>query len=281
MRGLYSVQALPVDPEGVDITIYRDTAKEAVAWKDAQAKTGKYRKFLLRHAVSAWDVYDGSGKLEYLCNDVVDEYRNENTKEFKIDRQAFIDKARAHIGNDYTCVVVLEAQQNACAADHSNFVIMSQIMLLQGLAEDKKHICVVESQDWGCRVIGLFMDVAKLSEAAIDKFLDRYCHLSKSWPLSGSHHLEVLSSRLSTIRRDYLVDVVGSVMPDEEASIAAKFNMLSASDDKLKVLAQKVVSTLSYALEISAPGAPEVFDEDCVIEKRRELQSAYLELFCP
>lgn len=281
MRGLYSVQALPVDPAGLDITIYRDTAKEAVAWKDAQAKTGKYRKFLLRHAVAAWDVYDGSGKLEHLCDNVVNEQQREVNKEFKVDRQAFIQKAKAQIGSEYTCVVVLEAQQNACAADHSNFVVMSQIMMLQGSSEDKKHICVVESQDWGCRVIGLFMNVAKLSETAIDKFLDRYAWLVKSWPLAGDHHLEVLSSRLSTIRRDYLLDVVGSVMRSEEESIAAKFNMLSASDEKLKVLAQKVVDTLSYALEISAPGAPEMFDEDCVREKRDEILSVYSELFCP
>jgi hypothetical protein len=279
MQGLYSVQAVSIHPDLGDVTIYRETAAEAVAWKTKQAATGQFSRFFLRHAINAWDVYTGDGKLEHLCDDINAGDDREITDACSVDRAEFVARARKQIGERFTCAVALEAHRDACAADHSNFVVLSQLLLLNGAAADKQHMCVVESRDWQCRVIGLFIDVEKLSTAAIDKFLDRYPYLVKSWPLSGSHHLNVLATRLSTIRQDYLADVVGQLMHNESTAIAAKFNVLAASDAQRKQLADKLVQTLAGAIEIEKVGGPELFDEEQVANKRHELLEAYTSVF--
>lgn len=279
MQGLYSIQAVSIDPDHNDVTIYRETAAEAVAWKTKQAATGQFCRFFLRHAIDAWDVYTGDGKLEHLCNDINAGADRELTGPCVVARDVFVEKAKAQIGKRFTCAVALEAHRDACAADHSNFVILSQMLLLNGPAADKNHICVVESRDWPCRVIGLFVDVGQLSSDAADKFLDRYLYLAKSWPLSGGHHLNVLATRLSTIRQDYLADVVGKLMHNESTAIAAKFNVLAASDAQRKQLADRIVCTLASDIEIEKAGGPELFDEDAVTSKRHALLEDYTAVF--
>lgn len=207
LPGLYSVQAV-ASTEGLpDVTIYRATVEEALQWKDATAKKGQFERFLLRHAVDAWDVYDATGELESLCDDVVDRRPGEQLTNFDVDSDLLHAEAVAAIRPGIVPIIHVEAHVAASSADHSNYGFVLKAMIRDADPRDLHHMFVVESHSWDCRVAGIYADVVNLSPAGQDLYLDMLMALKRRVPLDIADYSQLFVNRLAALRAGYLSDV--------------------------------------------------------------------------
>lgn len=261
LPGCYSVQAISLSSEVPDVTTYHLDHGSALKKKDSLSRRSGYKWFLIRGALDAWDVYDGSGKLDSLCSDVVYDQVTEVEGHLKVDRVAFEDAAKDALGNGYSCLVGVECHSNSSSADHSNFVVLMRTMLMGASEKDLAHIAVVESRNYDCRVVGLFADVSKLSMDQANHYLDRYQWLKNSWPLNNSHHLQILAFRWA--QSPYkLGELVGKAFElngaDEEEQMAVKASVVLCGFDKRRHFADGVLATIGLdGLVFRGPGAAE------------------------
>ena len=279
LPGYYSVQAMSVTPGLPDVTVYRNSAEEAIEWKDKQVTAGRFSRYLLRSSTNAWDVFNAKGALEFLCENVIYDHMGEADKPVKINREQFDASVADVMGEGLTCVACAECHSGASSVEHSNFVVLSRVITLEASATDLDHIYVAESHDFDCRVVGLFMRLGKMSKEATDKYLDRYKWLSEGWPLSNPHHAGILAARMAKIRGRYLSELVCHALAqaggDIEDQAQAKFQIMSVRDDQRYTLARKVVDALLPGLEIEHPGGVESFTADIQREKAAEVAAAY------
>lgn len=268
LPGLYSMQAVPSDPEGPEVTVYRHDVREALAWKGSMAKRGGFDKFLLRHAVDAWEVYGADGSLECKCDTVTGESEAEPRKTIPIDRELVEIEAGAVLGPGLTCVSCVEGHAGASAAEHSNFCSISRKLLMEATPADMKHVFLVESKAWPCRVMSLMVAMDRVSQEFQDKFLDRHRWWSRGWPLDNSHHQALLATRLADVRRDYLGQVFVDAMLDSgtvdtaDAALSVKVSVALATPDVRRTMACRLIPLLYTQMVYSGRGAAEVFSSD-------------------
>ena len=268
LPGLYSVQAIPSDMRCPDVTIYRRDASDAVAWKSLMVKReGGYSRFLLRHAVDAWEVYGADGLLECKCDNVTGTAEDELRKVVAVDREEVELEAGAVLGPGLTCISCVEGHAGASSAEHSNFCVLNRKMLVEATTEDLKHVFLVESRAWPCRVMSLMVAMDRVSTEFQNKFLDRHYWWSRGWPLDNSHHQTILASRLADVRRDYLGSVFVDALVESgtvgtsEAALSAKVGIALVPPDVRRTLAHKLIELSYKHLQYHGRGAEEKFDE--------------------
>lgn len=264
LPGLYSLQSVS-SVEGLpDVTTYRATVEEILQWKDTAARTGKFDRFLMRHAADAWDVYAADGKLESLCDSVVDRKVGERPCHVDVDRDILDIEAHAALGSRFHCVTACEGHAGSPAADHSNFGVIVRTMLRDGSPEDLHHLFVVESHTWECRVSGVYADVAALSRKAQDTFLDYYPSLSRSLPIDSADHRKLLINRMAALRTNYLSDVCVDVGAhsglDEEELLSMRLSVGARGDEFRRKLAAELLRISGTCPTPASKGAVEKFD---------------------
>lgn len=207
LPGLYSAQAV-ASAEGLpDVTIYRATVEEALQWKDAAAKKCQFERFLLRHAVDAWDVYDAAGDLESLCDDVVGRRPGEQLTNCVVVSDLLHAEAMAAIRPGIVPIIHVEAHAAASSVDHSNYGFVLKAMVRDADPRDLHHMFVVESHSWDCRVAGIYADVVNLSPVGQDLYLDMLTALKRRVPLDIADYSQLFVNRLAALRAGYLSDV--------------------------------------------------------------------------
>ncbi len=244
LPGLYSLQAVAANDGLPDVTVYRPTVEGAVAWKDSMAARGGFSKFLLRHADDAWDVYNAEGKLECLCNDVVDRRPGDQPSAIAVDLDILDAEAACVVGRA-SRVIHAEAHAAASAADHSNYGFVLRSMIRDADPLDLPHWYIVESHSWRCRVAGLYADVGALRPAAQDAFLDVYTTLRRHIPLDVEDHRKLFVNRLASLRVDYLSDVcakAGAISGlDDDEILSLRLNVGARGVEFRRVLANELL----------------------------------------
>lgn len=267
LPGLYSLQAVPSDPKGADVTIYRRDVKDALSWKGTMIKRGGYDKFLLRHAVDAWEVYDSDGKLVCKSSDVTGAGASEPRRKLEVNRELVEIEAMAAVGPGLTCLSCVEGHAGASAAEHSNFCVFGRKLLMDAKPEDLTHVFIVESKAWPCRVMSMFADMSRVSEEFQNKFLDRHHWWSKGWALDNEHHKALLATRLSDGRRDYLNHVFVEALLESGAAVTgddaldAKVSIALASVDTRRTMASRLIHLLYADVVYGGRTEAEAFSE--------------------
>ena len=163
-----------------------------------------------------------------------------------------------------------EGHAGACAADHSNFVLISRRMIVDAKAADLEQVFVVKSNRWPCPVVGIFANVASLSAEMQDLYLDRWKWLNHSWPLVSDHHKDMLADRMTKVRGTYvqqlLEDCGRSAGMSGERILEMQTKWHLASRQSKYQFCQQVVSRLEEGL-LFAPGEAETFDPEVVVRR--------------
>ena len=270
LPGLYSVQAVSNVDGRPDVTAYRATVEAALMWKDTQATSGRFERFLLRHAADAWDVYSADGTLESLCDDVVGRRPGEKPVAVYVDRDLLDAEAAGCLGVGVTRVAMCEGHSASPAADHSNFGVTLHSMIRDAPPSDLAHIFVVESHTWSCRVSGIYADITKLSPASQDMFLDTFKAVASSQPIDAADHREILVNRLASLRGAYLSDVCAAVGErkglDEEDIIGVRMNVGARGIEFRRSLARELIRLSGVCPTPSGGGAPEYLDSEKLVE---------------
>lgn len=276
--GLYSVQAVSLTKGLPDVTIYRESASEALSWKTESAKRGLFDKFMLRHSIDAWDVYDSDGKLEHLCNSVAYPEEPDKSATVNVEISKLEEEAMKAIGKKHTLVVSAESHSGSSAASHANFLTMTAKMIHDADHEDLRHVHVVSSSSWPCRVSALFLDVTEASSGMQDAFLDRYKKLSAGQALDVELHKKVIASRMAVLKASQLADIYRDASitagATEDDALSVKMVILTALSSAEKLhLAQVVMRTCYDAVKIRK--GCEVFDKKEMEKHSKALLKAY------
>lgn len=267
------------DREGLpDVTVYRRNVGEVVDWKDAIAAKGLFSRFLLRHAVDAWDVYDASGKLESLCDNVVGQRVGELPTVVFVDRDILAAEAARALGAGVSCLTACAGHAGAPAADHSNFGTMLRMLITDGDDADLRHLSVVESHTWRCRVGGVFANVSALSPTAQNMFLDSFGSITNSKPLDAGDHRRMLVNRLASLRVDHLCDVCAEVGAagglDEEDILSIRLNVSTSGVEFRRGLAEELIRLTGKCPTSPRWGVAESLDANKLLGKRAEVMAA-------
>ena len=279
LPGCYSLQAVSDRPGIPDITIYRQDAEAALAEKNKMSKLGLFSRFLLRSAEDAWDVYNAAGALEHLCHDVVYDHAEEIEKPIMVNRDKFDAEVAAVVGPGVSSMVCVECHSGGSSVEHSNFVVLAKTMIMAADAKDMECLYVAETHDYPCRVVGMYARMSEMSEAMVNKYLDRYEWLSAGLPLSNPHHALVLAKRIAQVRTRYLCELVAKSLEIKGASkdeqMYATFAIHAAPFPTRHQLANEVVQSLLPGLTIDLPGSAETFDEKALEENAEKVVAHY------
>ena len=254
-------------------------AAGAEKWMKTLVNMGGYETYLLRHGPHAWDVYDGDGKFVGKSKNVVGRHVEECLHVVDVDREHLIQEAKSALYNDdVTLIACAESHAGASAADHSNFVLISRRMIIEAKPADMQHMFLVESRRYPCRVVGIYADVARLSEEMQDTFLDRWKWLQNSWPLVNQHHRDMLADRIAKSRSDFMAQLLADCghaagfSGDTVLGAQSRWTM-SPPGAKYR-FAQHVVSALAEGL-IVQPGKAETFNHETIEKNAKKVMESY------
>lgn len=220
MPGLYSIQTHPTDPKAPSCTFYRVDSESAVDCVHRQCATGQHQFVFLRHAESAWDVYDSSGRIAHLCAEISLRQRIEVPTRVRVDLDVLDEAARTNLRNKrLTRLAATAGHSYEPAARLTNFRHIFHDLLGQASAEDATQLTLVESRTFHCRVVGLYAEVLKLSAGARDRWLDVFKMVRDDVPVDHVDYLEALRHQLSNARHDELIAMANMAM--ERAGVAA------------------------------------------------------------
>ena len=264
-----SVQAIASDPASPILTIYRRLPTDAATWINDAARTRLFDAYLLRHdRDDIWELYSAHG-LPLDGGDALQSATSGNpTTPVPVDRAELIQEARELTGDPgLSLIACREDHAGASAADHSNFNIMCRRMIGEATPADLEHVVIIDSRRWPCPVTGVFANVARLSPAMQDVFLDRQKWLQKGWPMVSRDFQEVLADRLARLRADYVCELLrhcGKVARMSEARITAmEAKWLLASPGPKYRFALHIVETLREGL-LFEKGMAETFSPEIV-----------------
>lgn len=268
--------------DGLDVTAYRGSVAAAENWKDTMVARGGSTCLLLRRDETSWIVYGRGGAVVGESDDVISKHIEETTDVVSVDRSTFERSTREALFNeDLSLIACAEGHAGASAADHSNIAVMCRRMIVEASAEDLKHIFLVDSHQWPCRVLGLFADLSRLSGEMTDVFIDRSKWLKSSWPLMAKHHITTLADRLTNGRQRFVMDLLA------ECADAASFDRIlvpglqaawmCAGPSYRYRFALFAVETLRDGILFS-PRTPEVFSPEVVALHAKDLLKAFREM---
>jgi len=264
----YSVQAIGSDPASPILTTYRRRPFNTADWISEAAKTERFESYLLRRGSGRWELYNDHGELTDRGDPLPFNQSGESTTPVPVDSTAFLQEARELTGDPgLSLIACREDHAGASAADHSNFNIMCRRMIGEATPADLEHVVIIDSRRWPCPVTGVFANVARLSPAMQDVFLDRQKWLQKGWPMVSRDFQEVLADRLARLRADYVCELLrhcGKVARMSEARITAmEAKWLLASPGPKYRFALHIVETLREGL-LFGKGMAETFSPEIV-----------------
>ncbi len=283
MAGLHSLQAVNHGKEELDVTVYRASREAALSWKDTLAGTlASFSGFMLREDEKSWQLYDGHGRHFRQVDNVTNEIVSESSGVISVDRGVIESDVRDLMMNDDLVLIgCAEGHAGASAADHSNFSVMCRKMIIEAKPADLRHIMLVESRRWSCRVIGMVVDLSRLSGEMTDVFIDRSPWLRQSWPLVSHHHADTLADRLAKARANYTAELLRECSRaaglGEELALGLQTSWALAGQGPRYRFAQRLVSVLSEGL-IYAPATAEKFSDDIIAAKGHEVVRGYQKL---
>jgi hypothetical protein len=259
----------------LDVTAYRPSLIEAEKWKDVMIARGEFDCLLLRRAEDSWLVYDPGGKMLGESNDVTSQYVAEALETVAVDRALFEQETREFLLNDdLSLIACAEGHAGASAADHSNLSVMCRHMIVEAPEDDLRHVFLVESRRWPCRVAGLFADMSRMSGPTTDVFIDRVKWVKSSWPLVTHHHLTTLADRLAQVRPRYVRELLtacanaAKVSPDVEAAMQTTWTL--AGPGYRYRFALRAATVMQEGI-LYRPTAPETFSDEIVARHAKDL----------
>lgn len=276
--GLCSLQAVADRAGKPDITVYRKDPRSAERWMRVLAGRGGFTCFLMRVSPDRWDVYGGDGKLILKGSAVTGSQVPECSHVVPVDRARLRQEVRETLFNPQLHLIVCsEAHAGASAADHSNFAIITYRMILEARPEDLEHVFLVDSRLFPCQTTAILADVPRLSPEMQDIYLDRYKWLENGWPLTPSHHLEMLAQRLGKFRWGFVMQLMmdcgkaAGMSPDQISDVQSRWTLASL-EAKIR-FAQHLVQRLREGL-LFGPRAGEVFDDEIISSHGTEVMAS-------
>jgi hypothetical protein len=270
LEGLFSLQVVHDNsPEALDVTAYRDSFKEAEAWKDVMTSRGEFSCMLLRVAETSWFVYDRDGNA--LCqttNPTASHATLETKKSEELAEKPEVEKRAQEflLNEDLTLIACSDEHKDASAADASNFSVLCSRMIKEASAEDLRHVFVVSGRDTS-QFDGLVADFSRLSGSMADVFIDRAKWLRNGWPLVASHHLDVLADRLARVRAAYMSELIDTCCTLSKASanttLGVKAAWAVAGPGVKYRRSRDIVERLKNGIMLT-PNSAEIFSEDVI-----------------
>lgn len=285
LEGLYNIRAVAANADEPDVTVFRSKARQAIQYvADMSAKyTGKYKYYIVNHALDAWDVYDAKGKLKYLCSSVSHESWMDAVRENPGDRTdvlaTALQEAKIELGDDaVTQLAYVDWHREASAVDHTNFLILLRRMIQESEDDDLQRLYLVHSKATNNVSLGLYANVSKLTAEIQDLYIDRYRHISKRFPLSQERHKETLAHMLASCRVDYGGEVLRTcaraahVAEDEILGMMATWALTDA--ETRYPFALHVVQTLHSGIKLDS-NRLEFFSDEIMDEHGAEAIKSY------
>jgi hypothetical protein len=138
-------------------------------------------------------------------------------------------------------------------------------MIRDASEKDLQHMYVVESHAYDRRVAGVYADVASLSTAAQDQFLDSYRSLATRAPLDKEDYVKLFTGRTAALRADYLSDVCARAGEmrgmDEEEILSIRLSVGVRGVEFRRELVDKLLHLTGGRISASVGGAAEELDE--------------------
>jgi len=256
------------------VTVYRATAKEAIAWKDQSVFSGRYSHFLLRHGEKAWDVYGEDGKIDSYCSEVVSSHIRENTSEVDVNADTLLAEAiEVTMETQLQVICRAESHAGARAVDHANFTRVVRALVIDASDKDLRHIYLVDSRAYDCRTVSVCANLRRMSLEAQNAYLDMHAMLKNSVPLDPQHHLDVLASRLSRSRDAYVGEVIRACCIQkggQELATSVEVRWHLADMHQRHAFCTRLTHLLSHAIVYEGT-KPETFVEEAVMVKSLEI----------
>ena len=274
-RCFFRLEAVKFGAESPSMTLYRKSIRSVSQWISQAAKRAFYDQFILMDGAGhVMEIYDSQGEPTEQRKSGGAPKPEASTGAVEILRDEFTDEARLFSGDaSLSLVTCVDDHAGASAADHSNFAVMFRRMIEDASPADLDHVCIVESRRWPCPVTGIFANVANLSPAMQDIFLDRIKWIQNSWPMVSNAHREILAERLAKYRTDYVHELLRNCARaarwSEERTLAMSAKWILASPAPKLRLARHLVDTLQEGLRFER-NAAETFDPQ-VVKKRGRL----------
>ncbi|MEJ6573232.1 MAG: hypothetical protein QNL01_09555 [Akkermansiaceae bacterium] len=268
------MQAVPKDPKGADVTVYRNSAKEAIAWKDQEVVNDRYSYFLLRHGDRAWDVYGSDGKIDSYCTDVVGSHVQEYFGEETVDMEAILEEAKASTFEHRVKIIShVENIASVPATLHANFAQVMRRLVLDAPPSDLHHIYLVDSRQYKCRVVSVCANLARMSLTSQNAYLDVHLQLKSNLPIQADHHLDTLASRLLEFRSEYVAKVIEVCCaqkqdPELEASFKLRWHLVAK--EHRHAFCHRLTRLMADAIEFNGV-KPETFAEPALMVRSLEI----------
>lgn len=279
MPGLFGLQAINKDETGPDISLYRMSAWHAEVWMNRFVIYDQFSHFLMRHGEKDWAVYNEDGVLVGKTEDPAPQKLHESIMPVEVDRAEIQAEAQDLLEDDNLALLSCsEEHAGSSAAELSNFSEFSQRFISSAQPDDLEKVFLVDSKRHPCRVLGLYANIAHLSEEMQDVFLERHKWLSKGLPMSRENHLDMLAERLMGARSTYTQELLcqcGRAAGLPEAQVEGiKTKWALANTASKYRFCQNLVRTLSEGLRYEV-GQPEIIDLDYARRNSEQVIDAY------